>query len=225
LNAIKHLLKGYAEWLKAVLLPLGPWGVFAFAAIDGSLLGMPLDAVFVGYVYHDRPRFLLYALLAAAGSVVGSSVLYVIGYTGGEVLLRKRLSPERFAKIHASFEKHEFLTLMVPAMLPPPMPLKAIVLSAAVFEMSYGHFVLAIFLGRCIRFVIEGLLTIYIGPHFVELVSAVFAHHFILLLLGMLAALVAVWVWQRRRQAAKTSGAPQPADDPAAVTSWRPDKN
>ena len=98
--------------------------MLAFAAVDGSFLGMPLDAIFVGYVYNDRARFLLYVFLASAGGALGSTVIYAIGYAGGEVLLRKRLSPERFEKIHASFDQHEFWALMFPAMLPPPTPFK-----------------------------------------------------------------------------------------------------
>jgi len=51
--------------------------MLAFAAVDGSFLGMPLDAIFVGYVYNDRSRFLMYVLLASAGSALGSIVLYL----------------------------------------------------------------------------------------------------------------------------------------------------
>src|SRR5271165_2334570 len=196
-NKIKHLLARYSGWVKAALLPLGPWGVFAFAAVDGSLMGMPLDAVFVGYVYHDPARFMLYVLLASAGSAVGSIVLYVIGYTGGEVLLRKRLSHERFEKIHASFDKHEFLTLMVPAMLPPPTPFKAIVLAAAAFEMSFAHFLLAIFAGRFLRFLIEALLTLWFGPQIVTLVVSLFAHHFVWVVVGVAALVVGWLIWRR----------------------------
>src|SRR6267143_5479361 len=152
--------------------------MLAFAAVDGSFMGLPLDAIFVSYVYNDRSRFVLYVLLASAGSALGSIVIYVIGYTGGEVLLRKRLSPERFQKIHASFEKHEFLALMLPAMLPPPTPFKAVVLAAAAFEMSFGRFLLAIFAGRFFRFLILGYLTLRFGPQVVEIGGGVIAHHF-----------------------------------------------
>ena len=96
-----------------------------------------MDAVVAGYVYKQPSKFFLYVILAAAGSAVGSIVLYLIGYTGGEVLLRKRLSAERFGRIHASFEKHEFWALMFPAMLPPPTPFKLFVLAAAAFEMRF----------------------------------------------------------------------------------------
>lgn len=202
MNRIKHFVYAYGEWIKHVLAPLGPWGMLAFAAVDGSFLGMPLDAIFVGYVYNDRRRFLLYVLLASLGSALGSIVWYVIGYAGGEVLLRKRLSPEKFAKIHASFERHEFWALMFPAMLPPPTPFKIVVLAAAGFEMNFGHFLLAIFAGRFVRFLIEALLTLWFGPGVVTLTGSLFAHHFaaIFAVVGLLAAGWLLWLRSKRRR-------------------------
>ena len=191
--------------------------MLAFAAVDGSFMGLPLDAIFVGYVYHDRSRFWLYILLGATGSALGSIVLYVIGYTGGEVLLRKRLSPERFEKIHASFDKHEFWALMFPAMLPPPTPFKIVVLAAAAFEMRFTHFLLAIFAGRFVRFLIEALLTLAFGPQIVGLVGGLFRHHLKWILAGV-ALLAVVWlIWWRRRKPADNSANKNAAgeDDPA----------
>ncbi len=174
--------------------------MLAFAAVDGSFLGMPLDAIFCGYVYTDRSRFLLYVLLASVGSALGSIVWYVIGYTGGEVLLRKRMSPAKFAKIHASFEKHEFWALMFPAMLPPPTPFKIVVLAAAGFEMNFWHFLLAIFAGRFVRFLIEALLTLWFGPEVVTLTTNLFAHHYWGLLIGAV-MLGAGWLaWRRMKR-------------------------
>jgi membrane protein YqaA with SNARE-associated domain len=205
LNKIEHFVHAYSEWIRHVLVPLGPWGMLALAAVDGSFLGMPLDAIFVYYVYTDRSRFLLYVLLGATGSVLGSIVLYVIGYTGGEVLLRKRLSPERFEKIHESFDRHEFWALMFPAMLPPPTPFKIVVLAAAAFEMNFAHFLLAIFCGRFARFLIEALLTLWFGPQIVTLTGNVFGHHVWWILVGV-GVLVAGWlIWRRAKRPARSS--------------------
>jgi len=195
-----------------VLAPLGPWGMLAFAAVDGSFLGMPLDAIFVSYVYNDQSRFWLYVVLGAVGSALGSIVIYVIGYTGGEVLLRKRLSPERFEKIHASFEKHEFWALMFPAMLPPPTPFKAVVLAAAAFEMNFWRFLLAIFAGRFVRFLLEALLTLWFGPRIVAVTGTFFTHHF-LFIASIAAELLAVWIiWRlvKRRSREKKNAAGEP---------------
>ena len=163
-------------------------------------MGLPLDAVVASYVYNDRPGFLFYVLLASAGSAVGSSVIYLIGYLGGETLLRKRISPARYAKIHASFENHEFWALMFPAMLPPPFPFKLFVLAAAGFEMRFGRFLAAIFAGRFVRFFILAVLTLTFGPQFVALVGALFRHHFVWVV-GPVAVGLMVWLaWSRRKR-------------------------
>lgn len=200
MNKIKHFLHAYGDWIKHLLAPLGPWGLFLFAAVDGSFLGLPLDAIFVGYVYNNPSRFLLYVLLASAGSAVGSIVLYLVGYLGGEVLLRKRISAARFEKIHASFQRREFWALMVPAMLPPPMPFKIFVLAAAAFEMNFGHFLLAILLGRFVRFLIEAVLTLWFGPEIVTITTNLFAHHFVGILIGVGVLLVGWLFWRRARR-------------------------
>jgi membrane protein YqaA with SNARE-associated domain len=178
---------------------LGPWGVFAIAAVDGSFLGLPLDAIVAGYVYNDRPHLFFYVILASAGSAAGSCVLYVIGYLGGETLLRKRMAAARYEKIHASFEKHEFWALMFPAMLPPPTPFKLFVLAAAAAEMRFIDFLAAIFAGRFVRFLILGVLTLKFGPEVVRLTAELFRHH-LLWVLAVVGVGVVAWILLRRRR-------------------------
>jgi membrane protein YqaA with SNARE-associated domain len=199
LKTIKHILSRYTAFLWALLKPLGAWGVLAIAALDGAFFGLPMDAVVAGYVYQDRARFLLYAFMASVGSALGSIVIYAIGYKGGEELLRKRIPPERFEKIHAAFDKHPFWSLMFPAMLPPPTPFKLFVLAAAVSEMGFVRFLLAIFSGRMVRFLLLGLLTIKFGPDVVHVFGALFREHLYLVLLVAVAGLVA-WLMHRKRE-------------------------
>jgi membrane protein DedA with SNARE-associated domain len=135
--------------------------------------------------------------MAALGSALGSIPLYLIGYFGGEEVLRKRISEARFLKIHRSFEKHEFLALMLPGMLPPPTPFKLFVLGAAVFEMRWTHFLMAIFAGRLVRFTFWSLLALVYGPQIVELAGSLFRQHFYWVLGAVLVGLFA-W-WQLRR--------------------------
>ena len=202
MQTIKHIFARYTKWIWGLLAPLGPWGVFAIAAVDGSFLGLPLDAIVAGYVYNDRPRLFFYVILASAGSAAGSIVLYVIGYLGGETLLRKRMSAVRYQKIHASFEKHEFWALMFPAMLPPPTPFKLFVLAAAAAEMRFIDFLAAIFAGRFVRFLILGVLTLKFGPEVVRLTAEVFRHHILALLAVALVAILAWILWRTRRRPA-----------------------
>ncbi|HZQ21697.1 MAG TPA: VTT domain-containing protein [Terriglobales bacterium] len=200
MNVIKKLLQRYTAWLWHILGPLGPWGVFVATTCDGAFVGLPVDAVFASYVYHDRAHLMFYITMASAGAAIGSTVLYFIGYLGGEKLLRKRMSAARYEKIHASFEKHEFWALMFPAMLPPPTPFKLFVLAAAVAEMRFVSFLAAIFAGRFIRFAILGFLTIRFGPQVVRFVAEVFRRHWIWVLIAALAGLT-VWIILQRRGA------------------------
>jgi len=185
-----------------VLKPLGIWGVFGAAAIDGAFLGLPVDLIVGGYVAQNHSRFLLYVLMASAGSALGSLVVYAIGYAGGEELLRKRVSAERFERLHSAFDQHPFWSLMFPAMLPPPTPFKIFALGAAVAEMNITHFVVAIFLGRMIRFSILGIMIIEFGPEVVHVLNGFFVHHFgwVLIIGG---AAVVVWILVRQRPKAQ----------------------
>src|SRR5271169_223560 len=159
---------------------------------------MPVDAIVAFYVYKDHRQLLFYVLMASLGSALGSIPLYVIGYLGGEKVLRKRISEERFQKIHDSFERHEFWALMFPGMLPPPTPYKIFVLGAAVFEMRFAHFLAAIFAGRFVRFFVLSLLTLWLGPHVVQLAGDLFRQHFWLVLLAVAAGAL-IWLFLRRK--------------------------
>jgi membrane protein YqaA with SNARE-associated domain len=198
------MLSRYTAFLWALLKPLGAWGVLVVAAIDGAFLGLPVDAVVAGYIYQNPARFLLYALMASVGSTLGSIVIYVIGYKGGEELLRKRIPPARFERIHNAFDKHPFWSLMLPAILPPPIPFKVFALAAAVSEMGFGRFLLAIFSGRMVRFLILGVLTIKFGPDVVHLVGTVFQQHYYLILEAIIVGLI-VWSVMRRRKKIRTA--------------------
>jgi membrane protein YqaA with SNARE-associated domain len=204
LHTVKHILARYTLFIWSLLKPLGAWGVFAIAGIDSALLGMPLDPVVAGYVYATPSLFLLYAAMAAGGSALGSAVLYVIGYKGGEVLLERRMSKSKFEKMRASFDRHEFWALMFPAMIPPPFPFKVFVLAAAAFEMNFWHFLGAIFAGRFLRFTILALLVIKFGPEVVGFVGKLAAEHLAAILLAVAAAL-GLWLIAGRIRRRKKS--------------------
>jgi membrane protein YqaA with SNARE-associated domain len=202
LKKLAHIFARYTAWVLGLMKLLGIWGVFVIAFADSALLGMPVDFVVATYVYQDRKRLLLYVAMASLGSALGSIPLYLIGYLGGETVLRKRISEERFLKIHASFERHEFWALMFPAMLPPPLPFKIFVLAAAGFEMKFRDFMVATFAGRFVRFLALSVLVLYFGPEMIGILALVFKRHWIWALVAI-AAGVGVWLLLRSRKAAK----------------------
>jgi len=212
MKSLKTILGKYTAFLWALMKPLGIWGVFLAGLLDSAFIGLPVDVVVASYVYNDKLRFLLYVLMASAGSTLGSLVVYFIGLKGGAVLLRKRMSPERLQRIEDAFAKHQFLALMVPAMLPPPTPFKLFELAAAAFEMPVGKFLLAIFTGRCLRFLTVGFLTIKFGPQFVHWTAALFQRHFWRVVL-VIAVPVGIWLLLRRKPGQKAQEPDSPPSD------------
>jgi membrane protein YqaA with SNARE-associated domain len=177
-KALKHFLVHYKAWILAVLAPLGGlWAVFLVALIDASFFGIPLDPVVAFYVHANPHRAIVYALLGSLGSAIGSTVPYLIGYKGGEALVIKKLGQRRFARMHNLTEKYGDMALIIPALMPPGFPFKAFALMAGVTEMRYPHFLLSIFVGRLLRFVILGLLIIAYGPEILSFLMAAFLHH------------------------------------------------
>ena len=205
MKTIGHILAKYTAWILHLLTPLGIWGVFAIAFADSALLGMPVDAIVAFYVYKDHRQLLFYVVMASLGSALGSVPLYVIGYLGGEKVLRRRISEERFQQIHRSFEQHEFWALMFPGMLPPPMPFKVFVLAAAVFEMRFRDFLVAIFVGRFVRFLVLSALVLWFGPQIVELFGTVVVRHWAWVV-GAIVAGICGWLVLRRRKSGEQFG-------------------
>jgi len=160
------LVHKFSAVLLTVLKPLGIWGVGGLALIDSALIPIPvsMDGVVIGYVATNHHLFLVYSLVAAAASALGSLVPFMIGRAGGELFLLKRINRERYERIRDRFERQEFLAIMIPAMLPPPTPLKLFEFSAGVFEMKLVPFLLAIFCGKFAQFLACSILTIWFGP-------------------------------------------------------------
>lgn len=199
---MKHFfLKLITEW-KLVILPamikLGFWGAAAAALLDSSSIPIPMDILISGWVWADRPHFWAYCLLAGAGSAVGGLVPYGVGRAGGELFLLKRVNRERYEALKLRFERQEFMAVMIPSMLPPPTPWKMFVFAAGVFEMRVLPYMLAVFCGRFVRWLVLSLLVLKLGPGAVHLVER---HALsVLLVVTGLAVVVLAWWWVKVRR-------------------------
>jgi len=192
-----------AKWklVALFLAKFGIWGVGAAAILDTSSIPIPMDALLAVYIWNDKGHFWLYCLLASVGSAVGGLVPYGLGRAGGELFLLKRVNRERYERMRTRFENQEFLAMMIPSMLPPPTPWKAFVFAAGVFEMQMMPFMLAVFCGRMVRWLVLSALVLKLGPGAVDVV----AHHGLTLaaVVGLIAVLGFAWWWFRKKRAGK----------------------
>lgn len=193
---ITRLLLKYKLFVLGILGPLGFWGAGVIAFVDSGTLPVPMDLIMAGYVWNDKRHFYLYVLLAAVGSALGGLIPFLLGRAGGELFLLRRIDRARYEQLLQRFEKQEFLAMMVPSMLPPPTPWKLFVFAAGVFEMRTVDFLLAVFVGRFLRFGIEAVLVIRYGPEIVGITQDLLKRHATSLLIGLcaLGALLIFWI-------------------------------
>ena len=184
--------------LLPALLKWGILGVGAVAVLDSSSIPVPMDAILAIYVWNDKPHFWLYCLMAAAGSAIGGLLPYWLGRAGGELFLLKRVDRAKFEKMRDRFERQEFLAVMIPSMMPPPAPWKMFIFASGVFKMRLPDFLLAVFVGRMLRWLALSLLVLKLGPSAVDLV----ARHAVpmVLVVGALAVAGFAWWWTKKKR-------------------------
>ena len=195
------------EW-KVVVLPLFiKWGVLGaglVAMMDSSTIPVPMDALIAVWVWQNRGFFWAYCLLAALGSAIGGLLPYGLGRAGGELFILKRVNRDHYERLKLRFEKQEFLAMAIPSALPPPTPWKLFVFAAGVFEMRVLPFMLSVFVGRLVRWLILSLLVIELGPGVVQVVE----HHAVavVMVVGALAVVgFGIW-WARKRKKGEIPG-------------------
>ncbi|MCK7529377.1 MAG: hypothetical protein MZV64_73430 [Ignavibacteriales bacterium] len=96
-------------------------------------------------------------------------------------------------------QRYGMAAVVVPAMLPPPVPLKLFVLGAGVAGMPAGRFAWAIGIGRGVRYLAEGILAYYYGAAAFEHIRR---HGSAVALWGAVlsAAVLVAYYWRRQRR-------------------------
>lgn len=190
-----------AKWnlvLLPAILKFGVLGAGAVALMDSSTIPVPMDLLIAGWVWKDQGRFWLYCVMAALGSAIGGLLPYMLGRAGGELFLLKRVNRKKFDALRVRFEKQEFLAVAIPSALPPPTPWKLFVFAAGVFEIPIWVFMVSVFCGRLVRWLILSLLVLKLGPGAVTIVERHALGAFIVVV--GLAALGFGWWWMAKRK-------------------------
>ena len=158
-------MKTALAWIKAFAAAIGGPGLFIIAFLDSSFLSFPqvTDLLVISMIVQHPYWMVYYAGMATAGSVAGCLAIYYVARKGGDALVRRRFKGRILERAHRLVERYGVLTLLIPAILPPPAPFKIFVLLAGASRMSVGPFAAAIAVGRGIRYFGIGLLTIWYG--------------------------------------------------------------
>jgi membrane protein YqaA with SNARE-associated domain len=168
---------------------LGGPGLILLGLIDSSVIPIPgsLDAMTIILAAHEKTLWIYYAAMATIGSVLGAYFTYRISRKQGEKALQAKLSRRNIKKVTEIFERWGFFSIALPALLPPPMPMVPFVIAAGAMQYSLKKFLLAMTLGRAVRYAILAYLGAVYGR---KIFAVVLAHGWTALyvLIGLAAA-------------------------------------
>jgi len=149
-----------------MLLSFGLFGVFLVSIVDSSFVPLPVPGVtdiMVIILAAQHQNVILLVLLTTIGSALGGYFSHLVGQRGGMAFLEKRIPPRTFKRVCQWMESHAILSVALPAILPPPMPLSPFVLAAGALRMSRKKFMIAFTISRCLRHTIAASLGIHYG--------------------------------------------------------------
>jgi len=151
-------------WLEKLVAALGGSGLFLVTFLDSSVLSFPLvaDALVIEVSMHKPARMPYYCAMAALGSLAGCIWLYLLAKKGGEAFFQRRAGKIAL-QVKRWVESNAFLSVFLPAILPPPVPFKPFILAEGVFQVPLRTFVPGLLLGRGLRYFIEGILAVRYG--------------------------------------------------------------
>jgi len=202
MHRLSELFDRVVGFIQPLAEQLGAPGLALVAFLDSSFLSLPQvgDALLVGLTLSHPHNWFYYAAATTVGSVAGCFALFTVGRKGGEAFLRSKFKARHIDGGLALFQKHGWLTVTVPSLLPPPTPFKLFVLLAGVADLRPRTFIAAVGVGRGFRYGAEAGLAYMYGDRataFIRqnlpMVSAGLA--ILLLVLG-----VGVVFWRRRQQ-------------------------
>ena len=162
---MKGIVLKIQTFFLALTGPLGGWGLLLIALFDSSFLSLPEvnDILIITLSIKNPDKMPYYCGMTTLGSILGCLLLYTVGRKGGDVLLRRRFAEHRIESVSRWYNKFGILTVMVPSVLPPPTPFKIFVLFAGAFKTRLSKFILAVTLGRGLRYFFEGYLAVEYG--------------------------------------------------------------
>jgi uncharacterized membrane protein YdjX (TVP38/TMEM64 family) len=139
----------------AILLAWGLPGMLLIGIIDGAGLPNPSGPdIALGIYASQRPEYAYYAaLLAVAGSLIGSAILFLLARKGGEMYLERHTESARGKRWRRWFQQYGLITVFIPALIPFPMPLKITVVCAGALGVPLRSFLLVMGAARLPRYI------------------------------------------------------------------------
>jgi len=186
------LARSFRRWI----FHLGGLGFIPLGLIDSSVIPLPgsMDVLIIVLSAHKQELWLYYALMATLGSVMGGYVTYQLARKGGKETLERKFRARTLEKVYSIFGRWGFGAIAIVALVPPPAPMVAFMLAAGAMRYSVKKFLLALTLGRIVRYSLLAFLAARYGRHVLTIISQ-HGHPVLIAVIAPIAAALAVLIF------------------------------
>jgi membrane protein YqaA with SNARE-associated domain len=195
-----------ARSVRRWIFHLGALGFIPLGLLDSSVIPLPgsMDVLTIVLSARKQELWLYYALMATVGSVIGGFVTYRLARKGGKETLERKFPRRTLEKVYRIFGRWGFGAIAIAASLPPPVPIVPILFAAGAMQYSVKKFLLALTLGRIVRYSVLAFLAARYGRQLLTVISQ-HGHPVLIavvvLIASAIAALIFILVSRREKQA------------------------
>lgn len=183
---------------------MGGPGLVLLGIADNSVIPLTgsMDVLTIWLAARHREPWPYYAFMATLGAVVGGYITYALARKGGKEAMERKLSKKRAAQFSKAFERWGFFAVAIPAVLPPPFPFVPFLLAAGAMQYSPRKFLVALTVGRGVRYTIAAGLGFHYGRHILRFFSRYYKPAMtILIALAVIGAVLSLIQYLRMRKA------------------------
>jgi len=199
------LIVSTTRWVLRIFMRMGLFGLFLMSALDSSFLVLPFgnDLLLIALVSSNRESlmWIVYVIVSAIGSVVGVFFIDLLMRKAGESGLERFVSKKRIDKLKAKLENKGGITVFVATLIPPPFPFTPVVMTASALQSPRGKLLIAVFLGRLLRFGIEAVLALYFGRQVLAFMNSDVVTYIVygLIGIGVILSTLSLLRWLKRK--------------------------
>ena len=199
------LIVSTTRWVLRFFMRLGLLGLFVMSALDSSFLVLPFgnDLLLIALVSSNRESFMwiVYVLVSAIGSLVGVFIVDLIMRKAGESGLERFVSRKRIDKLKAKLENKAGVSVFIATLIPPPFPFTPVVMTASALQSPRGELLIAVFLGRLLRFGIEAILALYFGRQVIAFMNSDVVTYIVygLIAIAVILSTLSLLKWLKRK--------------------------
>ena len=205
------LIVSTTRWVLRIFMRMGLLGLFLMSALDSSFLVLPFgnDLLLIALVSSNRDSlmWIVYVIVSAIGSLVGVFIIDLLMRKAGESGLERFVSKKRIDKLKAKLENKGGITVFVATLIPPPFPFTPVVMTASALQSPRGKLLIAVFLGRLLRFGIEAVLALYFGRQVLAFMNSDVVTYIVygLIGIGVILSTLSLLRWLKRNKVAETA--------------------